>query len=198
MPPSTHAGGAALTPAALQAAASEIGTLLAVAGVAISGNPISGPLTIGDANDQALDALKANLESSGTTLNEVTNAVIVRMGGTPVGAVAPLPLEQLVAASAPNCKALRSGKYRVVFSRRAEAASLPTLITLDAPTLKITGSDGVVDSLMANGDCRYAVRQRRRSGDHRPAGIGVLRSLEEPAGFVCWAWSFPSRCIRCR
>ncbi len=180
---------AALTPAALQAAASEVGTLLSVAGAAISGNPISGPLTIGDANDRALDTLKANLESSGTTLNEVTNAVIVRMGGTPVGPVAPLPLEQLVAASAPNCKALRSGKYRVVFAGPNGGTDL---ITLDAPTLKITGSDGVVDSLVANGDCRYVVPS---GGDLAisSAGIGVVRSLEGPAGSHLLGLVFPEQ-----
>jgi hypothetical protein len=98
-PAAAHAGfdaaaAAVLTPAAVQAAGSATNALLAMAGITMSGNPVSGVLVIGDANDQALQQLQANLEAGGTTLAQATDSVIVPQGRTPVGSVPPLPIEQ--------------------------------------------------------------------------------------------------------
>jgi hypothetical protein len=193
-PADAHAAfdAAALTPAALDNATSAITTLLTTAGVTISGNPLSGALDVGDANDQALDLLKANLEASGTTLAEASNAIVADKGGTPGGAVPPMPLAQLLAASAPNCKALRSGKYRVVFAGPAPEAgqAFTDTVTLDAKTLLVTGSDGVVDSLIPNGDCRYLTPSGELAVTS--AGLGVLRSEEEP-GRLALGLVFPEQ-----
>ena len=184
------ADAAALTPAAVQTAGNATIALLATAGVTISGNPISAPLAIDDANARALHTLRANLESSGTTLNDVTNAIIIGKGGTPVGTVAPLPLEQLVAASAPNCKALRSGRYRVVFAGPNEDTGV---VTVDAPTLKVTDPNGTVTTLVANGDCRYIVPDDGSELAVTSAGIGVVRSQEGAAGTYALGLVFPEQ-----
>jgi len=158
--------------------------------VTISGNPLSDALAIGDANDQALDRLKANLESSGTTLKEVSDAIIIGNGGTPGGAVPPLPVEQLLAASAPNCKALRSGKYRVVFAGPAEGTGV---VIVDAPALKVTDTDGTVSTLVPNGDCRYTNPNDGSELAVTSAGIGVVRSQEGPVGTYALGVVFPEQ-----
>jgi hypothetical protein len=145
----------------------------------MSGNPVSGALAIGDANDQALDLLKANLESSGTTLAQLVDAVIVDNGGTPVGTVPALPLTQLAAGAAPNCKALRSGKYRVVFAGPQGGTGT---IAFDAPALKVTDTDGSVSALAPDGDCLYKLPNGGEMAV-TPAGVGVLRSLEQPGTY---------------
>ncbi len=194
-PADAHAAfdAAALTQAALDNAASAATAPLAAAGIVISGNPVSGLLAIGDANDQALDQLKANLESSGTTLADVTNAIIAGKGGTPGGAVPPLPLEQLLAAAAPNCKALRSGRYRVVF---AGPGGGTIVVTIDAPALKVTDPDGTVSTLVPRGDCRYDDSNGSGDGSElaiTSAGIGVVRSQEGPAGNYALGILFPEQ-----
>jgi hypothetical protein len=178
-----------LTPAALASATSAATALLSAAGVSISGNPISDALAIGDANDQALDRLMSNLKSSGTALTDVVNAVIVAKGGTPVGTVPSLPIEQLAAGAAPNCKWLRSGKYRIVFAGPSEGTDV---FTLDAPTLKLTQSGGTVDTLVANGDCRYAQADGSELAI-TSAGIGVVRSQEGPGGTYALGILFPEQ-----
>jgi hypothetical protein len=181
----------ALTPAALQTAASATTTLLATAGVTISGNPVSGALAIGDANDRALEVLSANLAGSGTTLASVVAIVAAQASGTAPPAGTPtLPTSQLLAGAAPNCKALRSGKYRIVF---AGPDNITEVFTLDAPTLKVTNADGEVDTLVANGDCRYANPADGSEVAVTSAGIGVVRSQEGPAGSYLLGLVFPEQ-----
>jgi hypothetical protein len=184
----------ALTPAALQAAARAITTLLAGVGVAIGGDPISGPLAIGDANDQALDALKTQLAAAGLTLTQLGETVAQGSPATPITALSAtpsLPAEWLLRPAAPNCAALRSGTYRIVFFAPGDGGEAFTdTVVLDAPTLKATSSDGTVDVLTATGECQYAVAT---SGEMlvTPAGVGVFRSGERP-GFVA-AMIFPEQ-----
>lgn len=184
------AAAAALTTGALQSAADAAVTLLAAAGIPLSGNPVSGPLAIGDANDQALDRLAANLAGSGGTLAGVVAAVAAQASGAapPAGAPA-LPAAQLLAGAAPNCNALRSGAYRVVFAGPNGGVDR---VTLDAPTLTLTGSDGAVEALVANGDCRYTVPS---GGDLlvTQAGLGVVRSREGPGGSHLLGVVFPEQ-----
>jgi hypothetical protein len=190
-PADAHAGfdAAVLTPAAVQAAANAAVTLLGQAGITMSGDPVSGPLAIGDANDQALDKLKANLDSSGTTLAQVADTLIAAQGGTPTGSVQALPPTQLLAGAAPNCKWLRSGKYRVVFAGPQGGTDT---VTLDAPTLKIINSDDSTDTLVPNGDCQY----KQPDGSElafTPAGVGIVRSQEGPAGTYLLGVVFPEQ-----
>lgn len=181
---------AALTPAALQSAVEAVGTLLAAAGIPLSEDPVRGALAIGDVNDQALDRLMANLKGGGNTLAEVTDGIVADKGGTPGGAVRPLPLAQLLAASASNCKSLRSGKYRIVFAGPTEGTGV---VTLDATTLKVTDPDGIVSTLVANGECRYTVPDDGSELAITSAGIGVVRSQEGPVGSYALGILFPEQ-----
>lgn len=94
-----------------------------------------------------------------------------------------LPAELLLRPAAPNCAALRSGTYRLVFFAPGEGGQAFTdTFVLDAPTLKATGSDGEVSALIANGDCQYTMPDGAEMVVGQ-AGVAVLRSAERP-GFV--------------
>jgi hypothetical protein len=185
-PADAHAAfdAAALTPAAVQAAADAARALLAGAGIQLAGNPVSDALAVGDANDRALDQLKAALAASGTSLAAVVQAVAAAASGEAAPGAAPsLPPASLLAAAAPNCAALRSGKYRLVFVTPGDAGSAATdAVTFDAPTLTATLADGETSQLTADGDCRYKLPNGGEMAVS-PAGVLVLRSFED-GGFV--------------
>ena len=81
------------------------------------------------------------------------------------------------------------GAYRVVFAGPNGGVDR---VTLDAPTLTLTGSDGAVEALVANGDCRYTVPS---GGDLlvTQAGLGVVRSREGPGGSHLLGVVFPEQ-----
>ncbi len=171
----------ATTATAVQAAADAVVRMLASAGIALSGNPVSDALAIGDPNDRALDTMKANLDASGTTLDSVVQTVVTTVTGKPPPNAGPsLPAASLLAAAAPNCAALRSGKYRLVsFSPSGGAGVSTDTVTLDAPTLAVTSADGSeTDHLSAAGACRYTLPN---GGEMAVSSAGVLafRSLED-------------------
>ena len=173
---------APLTAEGLAAAVAAVKGLLAAGGIDYGPDPVAGALAVGDAADQALDALARNLGASGTTLAQAVDALLVAGGAAPVGTPPALPPAQLFAAAAPNCAALRSGKYRLVFFAPGDGGSVFTdTMTLDAPTLKLTLADGEADTLVANGGCQYTANGAELVVS--PAGIVVLRSSERP-GFV--------------
>ena len=170
----------ATTAEAVQPAADAVVRMFADAGIALSGNPVSDALAIGDANDRALDTMKANLDASGTTLASVVQAVVTAVSGKPPANAGPsLPAASLLAAAASNCAALRSGKYRLVFFSPSGGAGVSTdTVTLDAPTLAVTSADGSeTDHLSAAGACRYTLPN---GGEMAVSSAGVLafRSLE--------------------
>lgn len=184
---------AAAVPAAapVQAAVDAVTALLKDAGVDLAGVDVLGGTLVaanganaGNAFDKALDKLKAALESGGVTLAELRDSV-ASVGGNPraLNATPSLPVELKLRAAAPNCAALRSGKYRLVFFAAGDGGgTFIDTMTLDAPALKVTLADGEVSSLVTTGDCQYTVA----SGGEMvvsAAGIGVFRSGERP-GFV--------------
>ena len=174
----------ALTTAALQAAVAEVAALLAAGGTTLPADPVSGALAVGDAHDQVLDALAANLAAGGITLEQAVAALLASIA--PAGTVPPpgtpaLPPAQLLAAAAPNCAALRSGTYRLLFAGPDSEEGIETL-TLDAPALNATVADGETRTLIANGPCRYTLAN---GGDLvvSASGVGVLRSQEAPGQY---------------
>jgi hypothetical protein len=89
----------------------------------------------------------------------------------------------LLRPAAPNCSALRSGTYRLVFLAPGEgAATFTDTMAVDAAALTATGSDGEATSLQAAGPCRYTLPE---GGElvFSAAGVGVFRNAET-AGFV--------------
>ena len=130
-----------------------LGNLLTASLVAANGS------TVGNAYDVLLDALKAKLTGSGTTLVQLTQAVVTEAkaaadptlaSGTPS-----LPSDLLLQPAASTCTALRSGVYRVV-QLYAGAGSVATgTITVNASTLSISNSTDTW-SWTANGACRFS------------------------------------------
>ena len=131
-----------------------LGNLLTANLVAANGS------AAGNAYDLLLDALKAKLTSSGTTLTQLTQAVVVEAkaaqdptlaSGTPS-----LPSDLLLQPAASTCAAVRSGVYRVVQLQAGAAASIATgTITVNASTLSLTNGTSTW-SWTANGACRFS------------------------------------------
>lgn len=167
---------------------SAIGNVLTVPLVAASG------ATAGNGFDQALEALKTQLASAGVSLTELRDTVAQNSPAAPVTALSAtpsLPAELLLRPAAANCKALRSGTYRLVFFAPGEGGAVATdTLVIDATTLKGTNSDGSVDFLVAAGDCQYTVPS---IGEFvvSASGVAVFRSGERP-GFVA-AMAFPEQ-----
>lgn len=172
----------ALTASAAQTAATAVVDVLKASGVDLStaGDVLGGTLvpasggTAGNAYDQALDTLKARLTASGTTLQALTQTVALASPAAPstsTSTVASLPAELLLAPAAPNCSALRSGKYRIVVNQDGGTAAPTEVLTIDAPALTATNSQGEVDTLVATGDCKYSLPG---GGDATVSKAGVI------------------------
>ncbi|MDY0743779.1 hypothetical protein SNE35_04650 [Paucibacter sp. R3-3] len=151
----------AVTSAQVQGAAGSVGAMLKSAGVDLgtASDPIAGtlvPSASGDAYDQALLALKAKLDAAGTTLATLAHTVARgSSASTTTSTVASLPPELLLAPAAPNCPALRSGKYRLIVNDSESPQT--ALLTLDAAALKLTDDTQQVYTLTATGDCSYTL-----------------------------------------
>ena len=156
---STTAG--AVTASKVTAAVTSVVATLKSAGIDLTtvGDVMSASLVVGNTYDQALDALKAALTSSGTTLAQLTQTVANMTTTTApatTSATPSLPADLLLRPAASNCAALRSGVYRGVAPQVAAAGSFATaLITVNAATLSITNGTSTW-SWTPNGPCRFA------------------------------------------
>ena len=162
----TAASTPAATDAAAQAAVAAVIETLKAGGVDFSGgaNVLTGALAAahgtvaGDANDQRLDALQAALTTRGVTLAELTQGVARATPSASAGVrttVASLPPELLLAAPAPNCPSLRSGKYRVIVNDDGGTVPATGVITLNAPALTLVNTVGLTEVLTPTGPCTY-------------------------------------------
>ena len=185
----------------LQAANTAVTELLQAAGIDMAGvgNVLTAALvaangsTPGNGFDQSLDALKAKLAASGTSLSQLRDTVARSSPAAASSArsnTASLPAELLLRPAAANCAALRSGSYRFVGFSKQDGIDTDTF-TVDAPTLLLTGVDGP-QTLVPNGPCRYTV------GDLditvAASGAMLVRFEEEPGGNVWHAGiAFPEQ-----
>lgn len=161
------AGG--LTVPKAQAASSAVVALLKAAGVDLTavGDVLTAALvpangsTAGNGFDQALEALKAKLSSTGITLAALTDSIVISSPAAAPGtlsAVASLPVDMLLMPAAATCTSLRSGRYRIVIAESNAGQVFSTeVVTLDAKTLKVTNSQGEVNQLtaVAGERCRF-------------------------------------------
>lgn len=172
-----------LTDTKVQAALSAVVDTLKAAGVDTTaiGNLLTAPLVAahgsvaGNDFDKALDALKARLAASGTTLAALAASVAQGSPNLPITALsttASLPAAQLLQPAAANCAALRSGRYRAVINAISGGDTPATeVVNIDAQTLAVTNADGSVSQLTANGDCRY---RTPANGDVVVSAAGVI------------------------
>ncbi len=176
----------------VNAAKTEIIATLSAAGLDTTAlgtaDMVSGTLAAGTGSgyDGVLDALGTALASSGTTLAQLTQAVVNPVAGnspvTEVGTPASaLPADLLLRPKAANCDALRSTNYRIIkIAASAGPADAPNTATevmsLNAQTLTATFSPDDTMNLTANGTCRYTLPG---GGDAvvSPAGVIVMRNV---------------------
>ncbi len=186
------AAAAALSADKASAAVAAVVATLQAAGVDLTatGDVLTGALvaasgsTAGNAFDQKLDALKARLAATGTTLATLTATVAKGSPAAPATALsstASLPAEMLLQPKAATCSALRSGRYRVVTNgssnKPADGTYDTEVVTLDAVTLQVVHADLSTDQLTANGNCRF---KDTDGGDIvvSPAGVIVFQAKD--------------------
>lgn len=218
--PATYYGGfstaaaAGLTPAKADEAVSSVVATLNDAGLALPADThvLTGTLraangsTEGNPLDKALDRLKSRLASlnpssdfktSLLTLGQAIARASRAATTTTLNSTASLPPELLLQPAAPNCSALRSGKYRVVVNREHPASEGhdTEVVTVDAPALRITNANGSVHTLVDIGNCRY----RRPANGSTPdngelvvsqAGVVVFQAADD-AGVFHLGVAFP-------
>lgn len=133
----------------------------------------------GNAFDQALDALGAALETSGTTLAELSGTVAQT---SPQAVQAPsgrpsLPPELMLKKAAENCPSFRSGTYRVLIPMDSSPAARADTMDFDADSLTSTfSSDGGSVTWTADGSCRYV------ADTNGPEPGGVVKVAVSGAG----------------
>ena len=163
------AAAAGLTTPKAQAATSAVVALLKAAGVDLTtvGDVLTAALvpangsTAGNGFDQALEALKAKLSSTGLTLAALTDSIVISSPAAPpaaLSALASLPVDLLLMPAAATCTSLRSGRYRIVIAESNAGQVFSTeVVTLDAKALKVTNSQGEVNQLtaVAGERCRF-------------------------------------------
>ena len=198
----------ALTASAVTAAQTAIVTVLKNNGIDTSTLPtslVAGSLvaangsTTGNAYDVALDALKAKLTSSGTTLTQLTNTVVQTATNTAPSGTPSVALDVALQPAAATCAALRSGTYRVIepqIENPANSGSSSTgkvtiNATSSATTVVVTESDTSTSTLTAvsGAPCRFA----NAAGDVAvvsQAGVIAFRNADGSAGVV-----FPEQSI---
>lgn len=163
---------AALTSAVVTTAQAAVVTVLKNNGIDTATLPtslVTGSLvaangsTTGNAYDVALDALKTKLTSAGTTLANLTNAVVVSspVAPPPTTTTASLPPDLLLQPKEATCTALRSGTYRLIMPQVGAVgthgdASTQKLI-VNATTPSITNGAGQVFTLTptVGSPCRF-------------------------------------------
>ena len=174
---------ASITDAKVQAALTAVGEMLKSAGVDVTaiGNLLTAPLvaangsTAGNDFDKVLDALKAKLVATGTTLATLADGVAKaspNLPATSTSTTPSLPAAQLLQPAAANCAALRSGRYRLVVNAIADGNAPATeVVTIDASKPSFTNAAGEVSQLTANGACRW---RTPNNGDAVVSQAGVI------------------------
>lgn len=120
----------------------------AVSGAADLGTAdlVSGPLDVGDAMDQKIDAVVAALAAAGLSQAEAAAAVVANP-------TAPSVLTAAMAPAATDCPAFRSGRYRAVDMIDGTSG----IAVIDATTLSGTDPGGVPFQAVAEAPCRYVI-----------------------------------------
>lgn len=156
------AAAARLDAASIASSRSAIVALLAAVGVDIApaGDLLTATLrpgVSGDAYDAALLALAGTLTTAGTTLPELTQAVVTTaIGRTTPDPRASLPAELLLRPATTTCAAARSGRYRLVTLVPGGAVGTQFgIATFDATNRTLTRADGGVGTWTPNGNCRF-------------------------------------------
>ena len=155
-----------VTPAAVAAAQNTVLTALNAGGVPLTGDLISAPVT-----PDYMAALTA-------------------LPGTPL-----LPGDLLARPPAGNCAALRSGTYRVIFPRANAllADQYGKIVINDVNTMAITFTDGSTGNWTANGQCRYTDDSGRTDIVVSPAGVIVVRYIDDDNVTYRMAIAFPDQ-----
>lgn len=182
---------ATLTPAAVTAAQTAVVDALKTTGLDFSasahGDVLTGPLvaangsTAGNGLDRTLDALKAQMTATGTTLATLTSTLAAASPQAPATALsnaASLPAEMLLQPAAATCPSLRSGRYRIVLHEARSDGSFATeVLRIDARALTATNSANEVEQLTAHPTvgCRF---KTPANGDLvvSPAGVFVAQA----------------------
>lgn len=179
-----------LTSTAVQTAVTALIDTLKAGGVdfSASGDVMAGTLvaangsTAGNAYDKALDALKATLTSTGTTLATLAQTVASTSPSAPAAVLsntASLPADLLLKPKAANCDALRSGKYRVVINESGGTAPSTQTVTVDAVALTVTNPSNEVFALTATGTCAYTTAA---GGEVVVSSAGVITARVSTTG----------------
>lgn len=197
-----------VTDNAISTAQTAVLTALSTAGIDVSGlaNLVSGTLVAGSSTnpyDVALEALGAKLKDLapiGTTLATLTTAVAntspaatstntATSSGTPS-----LPANMQLKTAAGNCSALRSGSYRMVNPQSGSDLGDQTgLITIDAPTAKLTLPNGGQETWTPNGTCRYTGANGKDDVVVSQAGVIVARATNNGGQSYKLVIGFPSQ-----
>jgi hypothetical protein len=188
------AAAAALTDAQVQAAVSATVAALKNNGIDLGsvGNVLSAALvaahgtTPGNPFDELLGQLQTALAARDTTLAALVGALAKSSPAAPAASLSAdpsLPADTLLSPAAANCKALRSGRYRVVVNDDPNTVPGGTdvateVVSVDAPRLQVTNSNGEVATFTEAGPCRYT----------GPQGGGITVT---PAGVVVAQFDAP-------
>ncbi|ODV14578.1 MAG: hypothetical protein ABT20_00230 [Rubrivivax sp. SCN 70-15] len=188
------AAAAALTDAQVQAAVSATVAALKNNGIDLGsvGNVLSAALvaahgtTPGNPFDELLGQLQTALAARDTTLAALVDALAKSSPAAPATSLSAdpsLPADTLLSPAAANCKALRSGRYRVVVNDDPNTVPGGTdvateVVSVDATRLQVTNSNGEVATFTEAGPCRYT----------GPQGGGITVT---PAGVVVAQFDAP-------
>lgn len=157
--------------------------------------------TAGNAYDVALDALKAKLTSSATTLAQLTNMVLQTATSTAPSATPSVALDVALQPGAATCAALRSGTYRVIEPqienpRNSGSSSTGKVIvnaTASATTFVVTDparTSPTTFTVVSGAPCRFA----NAAGDEgvvSQAGVIAYRNVSPATAGV----AFPEQSI---
>lgn len=145
-----------LTASAMQTAASAVLQTIKTAGVDFTqssdffGAALQ-PGSTGNAYGQALAQL-ADRQTHNIPQARLVDAILRTRPDAKAAGTPSLPADLLLRPAAANCAGLRSGTYRVLLSDPDEPHAT---VTIDAPALTLTGSDGTSWSIEADGKCRF-------------------------------------------
>lgn len=175
--------GTAVTSDKLSTATTAVTTTLKDGGVDLTqaGNPLTAPLVAGaSGNDlgKGLVSLDTALSTGGTSLTTLSNTVAAASttatpASTVVAASSTLPAAAQLQAHAANCKALRSGNFRLV-GQPGEPNGVR--MRIDASTLVGTdlSDNSELVKLVADGPCKYTQADGTQTV-FTTSGVGVMR-----------------------
>lgn len=110
-------------------------------------NPVTDALTVGNAQDQKIEAAMAALTAAGLTLKSVTDAIVAN-------AAAPTVISSTLASAASGCAWFKSGTYRVLGPYNTAARRIGKA-RINAAALTGTDPAGQAFSLVSTGPCQY-------------------------------------------